>query len=87
MSFSNLAEENETSETTSTYVDRIDKDKVEPVDEATMKKFKKDNKIVRECLLNHMTNPLLDLFVTLKSTKIIWEKMEIKHVTNDVRKK
>jgi len=41
------------------------------LDYATMKKFKKDNQMIRGHLLNHMTNPLFDLFVTFKYANII----------------
>jgi len=34
-----------------------------------------------------MTNPLLDLFVIFKSTKIIWEKLKIKYGAHDAGKK
>jgi len=37
--------------------------------------------------LNHITNPLFDLFVTFKSAKIIWEKLEIKYAVDNARKK
>jgi len=52
-----------------------------------MKKFEKDNKMVRGHLLNHMTNPLFDLFVTFKSARIIWGKLDVKCEANDARKK
>ena len=52
-----------------------------------MKKFEKDNKMVRGHPLNHMTNPLFHLFVIFKSAKIIWEKLEIKYEADDTEKK
>lgn len=39
-----------------------------------------------ECL-NHMSNPLFDLFVNGKSVKVIWEKLEKKYDADDVGKK
>ena len=68
-SISDLSEENNASETTVASIDGNDKSK--SVDEETRKKFEKDNNTVREYLLNHMSNPLFDLFVTFKSAKII----------------
>jgi len=50
----------------------IDSSNVMIVDDVVKKKFEKDNKIVRGYLLNHMTNPLFDLFLTYKSAKEIW---------------
>ena len=35
-----------------------------PLDEATKKKFERDNKLARSYLLNNMSNPLFDLFVS-----------------------
>ena len=34
-----------------------------------------------------MTNPLFDLFVTFKSTKIIWERQKVKYGADDAGKK
>jgi len=36
--------------------------------------------------LNHMTNPLFNLFITFKYVKIIWEKLEVKHRADNTRK-
>ncbi|XP_060183142.1 uncharacterized protein LOC132613103 [Lycium barbarum] len=56
-------------------------------DDAAKKKFEKDNKTVRGHLLNHMTNPLFDLFVTNKSAKEIWDSLEKKYGVDDAGKK
>jgi len=87
MLFSNLTEENNTSETTVASSDATVKDKSKIIDVETMKKFKKDKKVVRGHLLNHMTNCLFDLFVTFKFAKIIWEKLEINCRVDDTGKK
>jgi len=42
------------------------KDKSKTIDVEMMKKFENDNKMVKGHLLNHMTNPLFDLFATFK---------------------
>jgi len=34
-----------------------------------------------------MSNPLFDLFVTFKSAKIIWEKLEVKYGVDDAGQK
>ncbi|XP_075088212.1 uncharacterized protein LOC142170251 [Nicotiana tabacum] len=57
------------------------------VDNAAKKKFEKDNKTVRGHLLNHMTNPLFDLFINFKSAKIIWDSLEKKYGVDDAGKK
>ncbi|XP_059310099.1 uncharacterized protein LOC132061272 [Lycium ferocissimum] len=49
--------------------------------------FEKDNKTVRGHLLNHMTNPLFDLFVTNKSAKEVWDSLEKKYGADDAGKK
>ena len=84
MLFSDLPEENNTSKTSTASLDGIVKDKSKIADEATLKKFKKDN---RGHLFNHMTNPFFDLFITFKSAKIIWEKLEVKYGIDDTEKK
>ncbi|XP_016432970.1 uncharacterized protein LOC107759520 [Nicotiana tabacum] len=56
-------------------------------DDATKKKFEKDNKTVRGHLLNHMTNPLFDLFINYKSAKVIWDSLEKKYGPDDAGKK
>jgi len=43
--------------------------------------------MVKRHLLNHMTNPLFNLFVTFKPTKIIWERLVVKYEADDVGKK
>ncbi|XP_070057462.1 uncharacterized protein [Nicotiana tomentosiformis] len=57
------------------------------VDDATKKKFEKDNKTVRGHLLNHMTNPLFDLFINYKSAKVIWDCLEKKYGADDAGKR
>ena len=52
-----------------------------------MKKFKKDNKMVGGIYWTMWLTPLFYLFVTFKSTKIIWEKLEAKYGANDAEKK
>jgi len=42
--------------------------------------------MVRGHLLNHMTNPPFDLFITFKYAKIIWDWLEVKYGANDVGK-
>uniref|UniRef100_A0A7C8Z952 Uncharacterized protein n=1 Tax=Opuntia streptacantha TaxID=393608 RepID=A0A7C8Z952_OPUST len=85
--FFGLTEENNASKTTVASTDGTNKDKAKLVDGATMKKFKKDNKIVRGHLFNHMINPLFDPFVIIKFSKIIWEKPEIKGGADGAGKK
>ena len=61
MLFSNLLEENNASETSAASPDGSVKDKSKTADEATFKKFKKDNKTVKGHLLNHTTSPSICL--------------------------
>ena len=71
-----------------TSSDGIVKDKSKIVAMETMKKFEKGSKTVKGGhLLNHMTKPLSDLFVTFKSAKIIWGKLDVKCEADDARKK
>ena len=42
---------------------------------------------IRGHLLNHMTNPLFNLFITFKFAKIIWKRLEAKHRVDDARKR
>ncbi|XP_060190419.1 uncharacterized protein LOC132619578 [Lycium barbarum] len=56
-------------------------------DDASKKRFEMDNKTVKGHLLNHMTNPLFDLFVTNKSAKEIWDSLEKKYGVDDAGKK
>ena len=65
----------------------IDPSNVIIVDDVVKKKFEKDNKIVRGYLLNHMTNPLFDLFLNYKSAKEIWDSLEKKYDVDDAGKK
>ena len=58
-----------------------------PLDDATKRKFEKDNKLARSYLLNNMSNPLFDLFVNFKSAKTIWTKLDAKYGLDDVGKK
>ena len=55
------------------------------VDEESRKNYEKDNQTIRGHLLNHMSNPLFDLFATHKSAKEIWNLLEKKYGANDVR--
>ena len=87
MLFSNLSKESNNFETTVTSDDGTVKGKSNTTDVETMKKFEKDNKTVRGHLLNHMTNPLFDLFVIFKFAKIIWEKLQVRYGADDVGKK
>ena len=87
MFFSDLTEEDNTSKTTTAPGDGTVKDKFKIIDWETMNKFEKHNKMVRGHLLNDMTNPFVDLFVTFKSAKIIWEKLEVKYGAGDIGKK
>jgi len=48
-----------------------DSSNVMVVDDFSKRKFKKDNRTVRGHLLNHMTHPIFNLFVTYKSAKEI----------------
>nr|XP_016442718.1 PREDICTED: uncharacterized protein LOC107768129 [Nicotiana tabacum] len=57
------------------------------VEDAAKKKFEKDNKTVGGHLLNHMTNPLFDLFINYKSAKVIWDNLEKKYGANNMGKK
>ncbi|XP_070046393.1 uncharacterized protein LOC142169572 [Nicotiana tabacum] len=57
------------------------------VDDTAKKKFEKDNKTVQGHLLNHMTNPLFDLFINYKSAKVIWDSLEKKYGADDAEKK
>ena len=63
------------------------KDKSKPTDEFTIKKFEKNNKIVKGHLLYHVTNSLLNLFVIFKSIKTIWERLDVKYGADDAGKK
>ncbi|XP_019230055.1 PREDICTED: uncharacterized protein LOC109211017 [Nicotiana attenuata] len=56
-------------------------------DDVAKKKFEKDNKTVGGHLLNHMTNPLVDLFINFKSAKIIWDSLEKKYGVDDAGKR
>jgi len=71
MLFFDLHEENNAFETFVASLNGIVKDKSKTADEATLKKFEKDNEMVRGHLLNHMTNPFFDLFVTFEFANII----------------
>ena len=58
-----------------------------PLDEVAKKKLEKDNKLARGYLLNNMSNPLFDLFVNFKSTKIIQNKLEAKYGSDVVERR
>jgi len=85
--FFDHTEENNTSETTAASGDAIVKDKSKIVDAEMMKKFQKDNRMVTGHLLNHLTKPLFDLFVTFKSNTIVWEKLVVKYGADDAGKR
>ncbi|XP_074305001.1 uncharacterized protein LOC141639923 [Silene latifolia] len=55
--------------------------------EEDIKKFDKDNKLVRCQLLNNMTDTLFDLFMVHTSSKLIWESLEAKYGADDAGKK
>jgi len=55
--FSDLTKENNAFEISAASPYGIVKNKSKPADDAIMKKFEKDNKILRGHLLNHMINP------------------------------
>ena len=50
------------------------------VDGELKTKYDKDNKTVKGHLLNHLTNPIFDLFVSKTSTKEIWNLLGKKFV-------
>jgi len=82
MLFSGLLQENNASKISDASPDEIVRDKSKSADEATLKIFEKGNKMVRGHLLNHMTSPLFDLFVTFKYVNI-----EVTSGANDTGKK
>lgn len=45
--------------------------------------LRKDNKTMKRHLLNHMTNPFFNLFVTSKFVKEIWDILEKKYCSDD----
>ncbi|KAA0041580.1 ty1-copia retrotransposon protein [Cucumis melo var. makuwa] len=59
------------SPTTVAVADQVKKDQV-----IDPEKYAKDNKTVRGHLLNHMSEPMFDLFVVQKSAKDIWSTLE-----------
>ncbi|KAA0042080.1 ty1-copia retrotransposon protein [Cucumis melo var. makuwa] len=63
--------------TTFDFADQVKKDQV-----IDPEKYAKDNKTVRGHLLNHMSDPMFDLFVVQKSAKDIWSTLESHHGTN-----
>ena len=68
MLFFDLTEESNMFETIVASGDGTDISKT--IDDGTRRKLEKDNKTVRGHLLNHMSNPLFDLFVTFKYAKL-----------------
>ncbi|KAA0056735.1 ty1-copia retrotransposon protein [Cucumis melo var. makuwa] len=52
-------------------VDKVKNDQV-----IDPEKYAKDNKTIRRHLLNHMSDPIIDLFVAQKSAKDIWSTLD-----------
>ncbi|KAA0050212.1 ty1-copia retrotransposon protein [Cucumis melo var. makuwa] len=65
---------------TAIAADQVKKDQV--IDH---EKYAKDNKTVCGHRLNHMTDPLFDLFVAQKSMKDIWSTLESRYEEDDAR--
>lgn len=88
MQFSESAVENVStilpkSEHVSEILDKIPKsDYLESV-----QKYEKANKVARSHILTHLENSLLDLFITYKSAKAIWEELFQKYGFDDAGKK
>lgn len=47
-------------------------------------KVEKDNRTVKEEMLNHMSDALFDIYCTYKTAKEIWDALELKYGTDDV---
>ncbi|KAA0048161.1 ty1-copia retrotransposon protein [Cucumis melo var. makuwa] len=62
--------------------DQVKKDQV-----IDLEKYAKDNKTVRGHLLNHMSDPMFDLFVAQKSAKDIWSTLESRYGGDDAGRK
>ncbi|KAA0042223.1 ty1-copia retrotransposon protein [Cucumis melo var. makuwa] len=62
--------------------DQVKKDQV-----IDPEKYAKDNKTVRGHLLNHMSDPMFDLFVVQKSAKDIWSTLESRYGGDDAGRK
>lgn len=84
------------SKTTSTQITILDTPAKESADKSTSstksaeeeaKKYDRDNKFVRGHILSHMTNPIFDLSIKMKSAKEIWETLEKKYGADDAGKK
>ncbi|KAA0026033.1 ty1-copia retrotransposon protein [Cucumis melo var. makuwa] len=68
--------------TTVAVTDQVKKDQV-----IDPEKYAKDNKTVRGHLLNHMSDPMFDLFVVQKSAKDIWSTLESRYEGDDAGRK
>ncbi|KAA0062062.1 ty1-copia retrotransposon protein [Cucumis melo var. makuwa] len=62
--------------------DQVKKDQV-----IDPEKYAKDNKTVRGHLLNHMSDPMFDLFVVQNSAKDIWSTLESRYGGDDAGRK
>ncbi|KAA0041578.1 ty1-copia retrotransposon protein [Cucumis melo var. makuwa] len=67
---------------TAATADQVKKDQM-----IDLEKYAKDNKTVRGHLLNHMSNPMFDLFVAQKSAKDIWSTLDSRYGRDDVGRK
>ncbi|KAA0046444.1 ty1-copia retrotransposon protein [Cucumis melo var. makuwa] len=65
-----------------TAADQVKKDRV-----IDLEKYAKDNKTICGHLLNHMSDPMFDLFVAKKSAKDIWSTLESRYGGNDAGRK
>ncbi|KAA0063948.1 ty1-copia retrotransposon protein [Cucumis melo var. makuwa] len=65
-----------------TVTDQVKKDQV-----IDPENYAKDNKIVRGYLLNHISDPMFDLFVVQKSAKDIWSTLESQYGGDDAGRK
>ncbi|TYK16589.1 ty1-copia retrotransposon protein [Cucumis melo var. makuwa] len=68
--------------TTVAVTDQVKKDQV-----IDPEKYAKDNKTVRGHLLNHMSDPMFNLFVVQKFTKDIWSTLESQYGGDDAGRK
>ncbi|KAA0052347.1 ty1-copia retrotransposon protein [Cucumis melo var. makuwa] len=65
-----------------TSADQVKKDQVNDLE-----KYAKDNNTVRGHMLNHMSDPMFDLFVVQKSAKDIWSTLKSRYGGDDVGRK
>ncbi|KAA0067906.1 ty1-copia retrotransposon protein [Cucumis melo var. makuwa] len=61
-----------------TAADQVKKDQV-----IDLEKYAKDNKTIHGHLLNHMSDPMFDLFVAQKSAKDIWSTLKSRYGGDD----